>query len=343
MSSCAFVTAVFYISRQVVIHRGNHQHVFSKTTPEIFRFPGAIHNFLNGFDVMRSPVITDREHVCIRCKLAHIRCLTNGFYATLFSGHQWCWWVGMLNQHVNALIDQSIGGFAFFNRIIPGAYPHDFDFYIRINGFSRHIYGVDIADNFRNRERSNVTNGVGFGHHAGSDTGNIATFISTQYIGREVFGALVTGCVLKEYFWKTLGDFFSRVHKTEGGGENQIMTALRHLTDHAFGIGAFRYFLNKGGFDFVAEEFLRFHTTTVMLIRTSHNHPPGQRTRSQLSSDLRPLRQCSDPAPEPQTLPSVASSCVSSSWFCSKGSTCMQAVKNRFIANLAITWPTGQE
>ena len=89
----------------------------------------------------------------------------------------------MLNQNIGSLIHQHIGRFTFFNRVIPGADPHDFYFYIRVNRFRGHINGVDITDDFRNRERGDIANGVGFSHHTGSDTGYPAAFISTQHIG----------------------------------------------------------------------------------------------------------------------------------------------------------------
>ena len=49
------------------------------------------------------------------------------------------------------------------------------------------------------------------------------------------------------------GHFFGRVHKTERGGEDKVVTGLGQLTDHTFSIGPFWHTFDIAGRNGIAE------------------------------------------------------------------------------------------
>jgi hypothetical protein len=72
--------------------------------------------------------------------------------------------------------------------------------------------------------------------------------------------------VLELHIRKLGGDLVGRVHVAERGREDDVAAGAGEALDGAFGIGAFRHAFQIGGFDLVAELFLRREAALIVLI-----------------------------------------------------------------------------
>ena len=172
----------------------------------------------------------------------------------------------MLQDHVRALLDQSFGCVRFFGWIKPSVNPDDFELDVRVHLFRVDVGRVDAADNFWDRERGDVTNGVGFGHLAGDMALNRAAFVEACGVDGHVFSGLIASCVLEFHVREFLCDVVGWVHVAERSGEDQVRTLQRHLSDCALCVRTFRHVFLIEGFDLVTEGFFDCKTTLVVLV-----------------------------------------------------------------------------
>ena len=198
--------------------------------------------------------------------MRHVRGVAHGVDATTLGGLDRCRTVGVLEYHVDTLIDQRVGRVGFLARIEPGVDPHHFDFGAWVVLVQGQLNRVDIADYFRDREGGDVTDLLGFGHFRCEEAADITTFIGARQVGAEVLVLLVTGGVFEGDFGELLSHFQRWVHVAEGGGEDQIKAALGHVADHAFGVCAFWHVLHIAGFDFIAEFLDQLLATLLVLV-----------------------------------------------------------------------------
>ena len=121
----------------------------------------------------------------------------------------------MLDQHVDALIHQRVGGGLFLARIVPGADPDDFKLRLGIDLLHAEHDRIDVADYFRDREGRDITDLGGLAHAGRHETRNISPLIGQREIGAEILGPLIARGVLENDIGKAPGDFGGRVHVTE--------------------------------------------------------------------------------------------------------------------------------
>ena len=198
--------------------------------------------------------------------MRHVRGVAHGVNAATFGGLDWRWAVGVLEHHVHTLVDQRVGRIGFLARIEPGVNPHHLDFGAGVVLVQSQLDGVDIADDFRDREGGDVADFLGLCHLRREEAADITALIGTRQVGAEVLVLLVASGVLEGQLGELLGDFQRRVHIAEGGGEDQVIAALGHVANHPLGICTFRDVFHVAGFNLVAELFDHRLTALLMLV-----------------------------------------------------------------------------
>ncbi len=240
--------------------------VLCQPAPEVLGFPVAGHYRFGGLGVVRAPVVDDGSQHGLRPEVLHVRGVTDGIDATALGGLDRCRAVGVLEDHVHALVDQRVGGIGFLARIEPGVDPHHLDLGARVVLVQRQLNGVDVADHFRNREGRDVADLLGLGHLRREEAADVAAFIGTGQIGADVLRLLVTGGVLEGDLGELLGDLQRGVHVAEGGGEDKVIVALGHVADNPLGIGTLRHVLDEAGLHLVAQLLFHVLATLLMLV-----------------------------------------------------------------------------
>ena len=184
--------------------------------------------------------------------------------AGLFSRLQHGRCIGVLCHDVRALCDENLGGVGFLDRIGPGVGPDHHDFGVRV-GFT-HADGecVQALIGLGDRERRDIADLVGLGHHAGDDALHITALVEPDVAGGHVAGTLVAGDVLELHIREVLRDLQHRVHVTEGGSEDHLVALTGQFADHTFGVRAFRHIFNESRLDLVTEMRLNFLTGKFM-------------------------------------------------------------------------------
>ena len=174
--------------------------------------------------------------------------------------------VGVLHDHVGALIDQRLGGVGFLARIEPLADPDDLDLDVRIDGLRADHRRVDAGDHFRDRHRADVAHDARLRHLGRDHALDVAALVEAARIGREVFLALVSGGVLEHEIGIFLRHLHGRVHEPERGGEDQLVARARQLLDRALGVRPFWHLLQIGRLDLVAERLDHGQAALIVLI-----------------------------------------------------------------------------
>ncbi|MNC35214.1 hypothetical protein D3C75_836880 [compost metagenome] len=147
--------------------------------------------------------------------MGHVRGVADGVDAAAFGGLDRCRAVGVLEQHVNALVDQGVGGIGFLARVEPGVDPHHLDFGAGVVFVQRQLDGIDIAQHFRNREGGDIADLLGLGHLRGQVAANVTAFVGCGQVSTKVLVLLVAGGMFEGDLRELLGDFGGGVHVAE--------------------------------------------------------------------------------------------------------------------------------
>ncbi len=113
--------------------------------------------------------------------------------------------VDMAGQHVDTLIDQTVGRFGFLDGHRPVAGENDLGGGLRVCKFRAKRERVDVAQHLRDRFGGNEAELAALGGIAGDDAGNILRFIDVAKIAAGVLRILVApqaAAVLEAQFWK---------------------------------------------------------------------------------------------------------------------------------------------
>ena len=114
-----------------VLQRLEQHIVLGHAGPGLVRLPGAVEDRLDLLDVIRSPIVDERSKLRMRPELQHVGGLAEGVDVALLGDLHRGRRVGVLHEHVGALIDQRLGGVGFLAGIEPGVDPHDLDLEVR--------------------------------------------------------------------------------------------------------------------------------------------------------------------------------------------------------------------
>ena len=93
-----------------------------------------------------------RGQLGLRPELDHVAVLTEGENAALSGDLHGGRRVGVLHDHVDALVGERLGGVGFLARIEPGVHPDHLELDIRVDGLRAEHGGVDAGDHFGDRE-----------------------------------------------------------------------------------------------------------------------------------------------------------------------------------------------
>ena len=243
---------LLHVVRHVGVGR-HHDHLRLQAVPGVFLLPGAVELGLDAGDVVGRPVVDDRGELRLRAELDHFRILAEGELAALGGDLHRSRRVGVLHDHVGALVEQRLGGVGFLAGIEPGVHPDDLDLDVGIDGLRAEHRGVDAHDDFGDRERADIAEHAGLRHLAGDHALDVTAFVEPAVIDRHVLVFLEAGGVLEMHVRIFLGDLQRRVHVAERGGEDQLVAGAHELLDGALGVGTLRHVFEIGGLDLVAE------------------------------------------------------------------------------------------
>ena len=170
----------------------------------------------------------------------------------------------MLCEHVNSCINESLSCFAFEGWVEPGLGPLNLNGCIGVNRLRTEGECVNTADNFRNRERCNVSNLSACTCRASCDTGEVASFFSSTEVCTEVLSGLVTGCPLKAGVRVVSCNCEHRVAVTERGTEDQVVAISGELLEGLLRVSVVHDVLDALHFD--AEVLLKLSNALVVLV-----------------------------------------------------------------------------
>ena len=203
----------------------------------------------------------------MRAVLRHVRVPAEGVQALLLGHLHRCRRIRVLAQDIRTLGDERLGRLPLLARVVPGIDPHDLGMYLRIHAPGAQREGIDVADDFRNRKRADVSERIGLGHAAREHAEQVGALVETRLVGDHVRTGLVAGRMLEADFREQPRDFQRRFHVAERGRENDGVALGRELADHALGVRALRYALHVGGLDLRPEGLLERERPEVMLVR----------------------------------------------------------------------------
>ena len=119
----------------------------------------------------------------LRPELDHVGVLAEGQLAALRCDLHRGRRVGVLHDHVGALVEQRLGGVGFLAGVEPGVHPDDLDLDVRIDRLRAEHRGVDARDHFRDRERGDVAEHAGLRHLGGDHALDVAALVEAAGIG----------------------------------------------------------------------------------------------------------------------------------------------------------------
>ena len=186
-------------------------------------------------------------------ELAHVRIPAESVLASLLGGLQHGSGVGVLEQHVSALVQQALGAFGFLGRIKPAVHPDDLGLDLGVHALGTQGEGVDVADHLRNWDRADDTQGAGLAHRTCDHAGHVGTFKGTAVVHAHVFGRLVTGGVFELHVLVVGGNLEHGLHVAKRRGEDDLVALSDQIANHAFCVRAFRHFFDERGLDLVAQ------------------------------------------------------------------------------------------
>ena len=172
--------------------------------------------------------------------------------------------IGVLGDHVGALVDQRLGGVGFLGGVVPGRGPDDLGLEVRVHLAGGEVEGVDAHHHFRDREGGDIARLAGLRHVAGDGAEHRAALVEARIVGGDVLGAHIAGRVFEMQLRELLGDLDRRVHEAEGGCEDQLVAGLGELADGAGGVRPFRDVLDEAGLDLRAVFLLQREPALVM-------------------------------------------------------------------------------
>src|SRR5690606_17311326 len=124
-------------------------------------------------DVVRTPVVDDRGQLGLRCKGAHVGTLAETANDAAFLGNlQGSRAVGVLGDHVDALVDHGASRVSFLGRVVPARDVDGGDREVRVHLAGGQNEGVDAHHDFRDRERTDVTSLAGLGEVTSNGAAN---------------------------------------------------------------------------------------------------------------------------------------------------------------------------
>ena len=267
--------------------------------PNRCRIPLAVDHLLDLLGVVRSPIQHKSSNLGIRSNRLHVAVVRNNHFSCSFSSTRYSTGIGVLSENVRPLTQQSLGRVGVFGRIVPSVGPNHLYLNIRINGFGTQCKGVDTLQNFRNRERSDITDDVALSCTAGKHTGQIAAFVEANVVIRHVGRSLVTGGMLEFHIRVFFSKLLHVVHVAEAGSENQLVAVGNHLTNNSFCVSSFRNILHECRRDFIFTYLINsVDTADVMLFcianvrNRSHIHKTDFQGFSCLGLSGRSCRCC---------------------------------------------------
>ena len=207
-------------NRAVVGREFDHARI--QAAPDVAELPGARQDFLGPPHIVAVPVIDDGGQLCLRGEVDHVRGLADAEHAARLGDLQGRRGIGVLEDHVCALVDQRLGRLGLLARVVPGADPDHLDGRLRVNLAQGQSEGVDAADYLGNREGADVADHVRLGHAPGDGTRHGPAFVEAGHVGAEVLRLLVASGVLEAHLGELLGDLDGRVHVAERGGEDEV-------------------------------------------------------------------------------------------------------------------------
>src|SRR5216683_5775192 len=243
---------LLYVIGHVGIRR-HEQHLRLETAPDVARGPLVVEQRLHALDVIRTPVVDDGGELSIGTELDHVGVLSEGIRASRFGDLHRRRAVGVLHDHVGALVEQRLAGVGLLAGIEPRIDPDDLDLDPRIDGLGTEDGGIDSGDYLRDRERADIAEHTRLRHLGGDPSLDIAAFIEPGRIGCHVLVALVAGVVLEENVRIFLCDLDRRVHVAERCGEDQLVAGAGQLLDRALGVRALIDVLEERGLDLGTE------------------------------------------------------------------------------------------
>ena len=125
--------------------------------------------------------------------------------------------------------------------------------------------GVDSAQHFRDREGSDVTELATLARSSSGDTGEVTRFFHRAEVVAHVVGVLVARRVLEAHIWVLRGDFKHRIHVSERGSDDQVVTIACEFVEHGGGFCTFRNEFESSDLD--AE--LLFHVGNALVVHVA--------------------------------------------------------------------------
>jgi len=174
--------------------------------------------------------------VCLGREGAHVAVPSERVLAVLLGRLQHGGGVGVLQQHVGALVDELLRGRAFLLGVEPAADPDDTRLDLRVDALRSHRERVDVAQHFGDGEAADKAQGVGLRHAAGDDAADIGVMVETCVVDAHVDGRLVAGGMLELDVRKLAGHLDHGVHVAEAGGEDDLVALGCQITDHPLAV-----------------------------------------------------------------------------------------------------------
>jgi len=194
----------------------------------------------------------------------HVGVPAEGALALGLGGFEHRGGIGVLEQHVGAAVDQAGGGFGFFRWVEPAVHPHHFGLDLGVARLGAEREGVDVADDFRDRDGADHTQRIGLGHLAGNHARHVRAFIGAAVVGAHVLKLLVAGGVFELDTGVVSRHLEHGLHVTKSGAKNQLVALAGHVAQHALGVGRLGHVFHEGGGDLVAKFLFQRLATIVM-------------------------------------------------------------------------------
>src|SRR5580692_134126 len=256
---------LLYVVGHVGIGR-HHDHSRIKAAPGVFGGPFAVERGLGALGVIVAPIVGIRRELGFRPELDHVGRFAEGVDAALLRNLHGGRRIGVLRQHVDALVYQRLGGVGFLARIEPAVYPDDLDLHVRIDRLRAKHRRVDVGDDLGDRKRDDVADHARL-RDLGCDLAlDVAPFIEAGGIGAHILRALEAGGVFEEHVRVFVRHLYRRVHEAERGGEDELVAGPCQLLDRAFGVGALGNVLEISGLDLAGERLFHGLAADVVLV-----------------------------------------------------------------------------
>ena len=213
-----------------------HQ-ALTDATPHRLRLPAARQHCARNLRVVAAPVVRHGRQLGLRREGAHVALVGDHAHAAGLE-------VGLrslrhrrraavVRQHVGALVDERLRGFAFARRVEPGVEPQHPHLRLRVYFAHAEREGIDALHHLGHREAGHIAGDAAAAGLAGEQAGEVAGLVITRVVRAQIRGRLVAACMLDLDVRVSGRDAQRRLEIAKAGGEYQRVALRRQVAHHA--------------------------------------------------------------------------------------------------------------